>query len=147
MFGQPGAIAEAWLEYLEGPAEEVRRNTARLAAKLPYNRPAGWLALRQAEVERAAAASPPLALTFPAAFSSLPPPELVRHAIVWSGTPFHLSPGTPLVEHAGPGASPPCVRWGAAAVRRHTSQIPEQLTTYGAPLKTTPQAVYGAAMI
>ena len=57
-FGQPALIAAAWREYLEGPAEEARRNTARLAAKLPYNRPVGWLALRQAEVERAAAASP-----------------------------------------------------------------------------------------
>ena len=58
LFGQPAAIAAAWREYLEGPAEEARRNTARLAARLPYNRPVGWLALRQAEVERAAAASP-----------------------------------------------------------------------------------------
>ena len=58
LFGQPALIAAAWREYLEGPAEEARRNTARLAAQLPYNRPVGWLSLRQAEVERAAAASP-----------------------------------------------------------------------------------------
>ena len=45
-------------DLLEGPAEELRRNTARLAAQIPYNRPLGWLALRQAEVERSVAASP-----------------------------------------------------------------------------------------
>ena len=33
VFGNPAAIAAAWREYLEGPAEEVRRNAARLAAR------------------------------------------------------------------------------------------------------------------
>ena len=58
LFGNPATITVAWREYLEGPAEELRRNTARLAAQIPYNRPLGWLALRQAEVERSVAASP-----------------------------------------------------------------------------------------
>ena len=58
-FGNPLTIAADWQMYLEGPAEESRLNTARIAAQMPYNRPVGWLALRQqAEVERAAGASP-----------------------------------------------------------------------------------------
>ncbi len=40
LFGNPAAAAEAWTTFLEGPAEEVRRNAGRLPG--PYNRVVGW---------------------------------------------------------------------------------------------------------
>ena len=40
LFGNPAVSAEAWTEFLEGPAEEVRRNAGRRPG--PYNRVVGW---------------------------------------------------------------------------------------------------------
>jgi hypothetical protein len=48
LFGKPERAAEAWVEYVEAPAEEAAANAARtLAAKLtfaPHNRPVKWAA-------------------------------------------------------------------------------------------------------
>ena len=38
----PAVAAEAWTEFLDGPAEEVRRNAERVPG--PYNRVVGWVA-------------------------------------------------------------------------------------------------------
>ena len=40
-FGNPAVAAEAWTEFLDGPAEEVRRNAGRVPG--PYNRVTGWV--------------------------------------------------------------------------------------------------------
>ena len=42
LFGNPAVAAAAWTEFLEGPAEEVRRNAGRRS--VPYNRVTGWVA-------------------------------------------------------------------------------------------------------
>ena len=46
LFGKPERAAEAWVEYLEGPGEEIEANAARSQAALltvaPYNRPVHW---------------------------------------------------------------------------------------------------------
>ena len=51
--GDPAGAAEAWKEFLDGPAEEVRRNAALWPG--PYNRVTGWVA----PVVRLRAGSPP----------------------------------------------------------------------------------------
>ena len=51
--GDPAGAAEAWTEFLDGPAEEVRRNAALWPG--PYNRVTGWVA----PVVRLRAGSPP----------------------------------------------------------------------------------------
>ena len=53
MFGNPAVAAEAWKEFLDGPAEEVRRNAERVPG--PYNRVVGW----DAPVVTRKAGSPP----------------------------------------------------------------------------------------
>ena len=42
LFGNPAVPAAAWTEFLEGPAEEVRRNVG--WRSVPYNRVTGWVA-------------------------------------------------------------------------------------------------------
>ena len=42
LFGNPAVAAAAWTGFLEGPAEEVRRNAA--LWPVPYNRVKGWVA-------------------------------------------------------------------------------------------------------
>ena len=44
LFGNPAVAAEAWTEFLEGPAEEIRRNAGRRS--VPYSRVKGWVAAR-----------------------------------------------------------------------------------------------------